>query len=80
MYLRDCLSRSRRRVEETPRTPEQTNHTDDEKSQVMWYESEVDDLSRDEDSPIAKESGNVCLFISEERTPRDQGSALQKIK
>ena len=42
-------------------TPEQTDDADKHEPQVGWHERKVDDLSREEDSPVAEEGGNVGL-------------------
>jgi hypothetical protein len=53
-----CMKRVRKKM----RTPEQTDDTNSHHPQMRWYESEIDELCRDEYAPIANERWHVGLF------------------
>lgn len=48
-------------MKERIRTPEQGNHADEHEPHLWRHDCEVDNLRRDEDTPVAEDGGNVGL-------------------
>lgn len=62
----------KRRTKERIRTPEQRNYTDEHEAHLWRHDCEVDNLRRDEDTPVTEDGGDVGLSCHHKDNSHEQ--------